>query len=915
MSQWQKVETKWQKEWAKAKLFEPEPNRKKKKYYMLFAYPTVSGTMHVGHMRSYTPPDIIARYRRAKGFNVFFPLGFHATGVDCERILSKSKDAEAILNYGIPPADAKKFRTAIDVAEYLQTRMTAAFGQLGLSLDSRPAVSTIHPQYGKFIQWQFRKLHDLKLLIQKDYRLAWCPSEKHPVSLDPAEADIQEWGGAQIKDFVIVKFKLDDMFLPAATMRPETIFGVTNVWVNPDGKYVKAKVDKETWLISEAAVKKLQNLDKKIEIIERVDPNKIIGLEAKNPANGKAVPVLEGTFVDENEATGVVMSVPAHDPFDFIHLSIVAPDIKPLQVVEIEGYGPAPAGEMIAKNNITDPNDPKLEFIVKDLYKIEFGGKMHSSTKQFAGMAVPKAKVAITEWLAKDGKVDSIYELSVKPVHCRCGAEIIIKKVPGQWFIDYGNEKWKARTAGHIKDMNIYPPEYKTELPAIIDWLEARPCVRRRGLGTEFPFEPGWIIEAISDSTIYMAFYIVSKYFNSKKIKMDELTDEFFDYVFMGKGKAKKKLWEDIRNEFLYWYPLDLNAIGKEHKSVHLPLFIMNHIALFPDKHWPMGIFVNWHLVAYGKKMSKHLGNVIFWHDAINKFGADAIRLYLTHGSNQWHDFDWRNEDCEGYGRQLENFYNTVLSLAKRKTKSVASRPIDRWLRSRLNRHIKDVTESLDKAEIRKAVDTAFFNVLSDAGWYLKRTDNPRLDWLSDWLKMLAPFIPHTAEELWHALGNKNFIMDAGWPEYDAKAVNMGTEACEDMVRRVQGNIDEIKKISRISNPVKISIIISAPWKYEVYNIAMEGKPLREIMEDKKFKQLGGAIANYVQRLQKKRPIEELFLSAGSELAALRDAKSFYEKVFSCPVEILEAEKAAKVSALANKAAAAEPGKPGILLV
>ncbi len=914
MSEWQKIEKKWQAEWAKSKLFEAEPD-KRKKYYMLFAYPTVSGTLHVGHARSYSMPDVIARYKRARGFNVFFPLGFHATGVDCERILQKSKDAEAIVKYGINANDAKKFKNPLNVAEYLQKGIMDSFSQMGLSLDNRPAVSTIHPQYGKFIQWQFKKLKELGLLIQRDYRLAWCPTENHPVSLDPAEADIQEWKGAQIKDYIIIKFEFDDMVLPAATMRPETIFGVTNVWVNPEAKYVKAKVDGEAWLIAEPAVKKLQDLDKKVEVMGKFDPNKLIGLEVKNPATGKTIPVLEGSFVDQNEATGVVMSVPAHDPFDFIHLNMIAPDIKPIQVVEVAGHGGIPAGEMVAKNNITDPNDPRLELIVKDLYKMEFGGKMHSIAGKFAGMPVPKAKTAITQWLAKDGKADMIYELSAKPVHCRCGAEIIIKKVHGQWFIDYGNEDWKKKTKGHIDKMTIYPPEYKTELPAIIDWLEARPCVRRRGLGTAFPFEPGWIIEAISDSTIYMAFYIISKYFNAGKIKIDELTDYFFDYVFLGKGKPKKKLWESIRKDFLYWYPLDLNAIGKEHKSVHLPFFIMNHVAVFPEKQWPNGIFVNWHLVAYGKKLSKHLGNVIFWNDAIKKYGADSIRFYLTHGSNQWHDFDWKSEDCENYGRQLTNFYQTVQRLIENKKTARAVRPIDRWLRSRLNRHIKDVTEALDKAEIRKAIDTAFFNISSDVGWYLKRTDSPRIDWLGDWLKLLAPFIPHTTEELWHLAGNKNFLINSGWPEYDSKAVNLSTEAGEDMVRRLQGNIDEIKKISKISRPAKISIIVSAPWKYDVYKIVMDGKSLREIMEDKKLKPLGAAVANYVQRLQKKKPLDELFLGAGSELAALRDTKEFYEKAFGCPVEIWESEKAASISELANKAAAAEPGKPGILIM
>jgi leucyl-tRNA synthetase len=919
MSENSKIEAKWQKEWAKAKLFETEPAPKKQKYFMVFAYPTVSGTLHIGHARSYTPPDILARYKRARGFNVFFPLGFHATGVDCLKILEKCKeDPENGKFYGIPPAAAKKFKTPVDVAEYLQLGMIEAFKNIGLSLDYRPAVSTIHPQYNKFIDWQFHKLKEADLLIQRDYRVAWCPKEQHPVSLDPAEADVQDWKGAQIKDFIIIKFRLEDgTVLPAATLRPETVPGVTNLWLNPSGKYVKADIDGEKWIVAEPAIEKLRQYDKKISRVTPVDPNSFMHKNIINPATGESVPILPGEFVSATEATGVVMSVPAHDPFDYIYMKKITPEMKPIQVISVPGHGPFPAEELLAKNKITDPHDPRIEPLVNELYKMEFGGKMAPATKKAqinlqVGKPVPLAKKLITEELMKRGYGDTIGELSIKPVHCRCGEDIVVKKVSGQWFIDYGNEKWKERAKGHITKMNIFPPDYKTELPAIIDWLEARPCVRRRGLGTTFPFEKGWTIEALSDSTIYMAFYIVSKWFNAKKLKMDELTYEFFDYVFLGKGKAKNRTWDAIRKEFMYWYPLDLNAIGKEHKSVHLPFFVMNHVAIFPAEQWPLGISLNWHLIVEGEKMSKHLGNVVFWHDALNKYGADVVRFYIAHGANQWEDFNWKNDEVERYAKQLQKLYQTVDELKGSKGKS--NPRIERWLKSRINAHIKEATLALDRGEIRKAADIIFIQVLNDLGWYRRRSAKYSIDWMADWLKMLAPFVPHTAEELWHRLGKKTFIIDEPWPEFDGKAISPHSDAEEELVRKMQGDIDEVKKLAKIAKPSKITLIAPAPWKFELYNAMMQGSDLKKIMSNSRFRDVGGPAAQYAQKLAKRRVLDELFLSAGTELETLRDAKEFLSGYFGCPVEVLESEKAANNQKLASKAAAAEPGRPGILV-
>lgn len=606
-----------------------------------------------------------------------------------------------------------------------------------------------------------------------------------------------------------------------------------------------------------------------------------------------------------DEATGIVMSVPSHDPFDYLYLQKVAPELKPIQVVKTSGFGEIPAKEILEKSGVKYPQDPKVKEVSNELYKIEFYGKMLDSIPMFGGMVASKAKNEVTNWLKRTGNADMIYELSVKPVHCRCGGEVVIKLVKGQWFIDYGNAKIKEMAKKCIEKMDFYPPEYKKEILPIVDWLEARPCVRKRGLGTKFPFEDDWVIEALSDSTIYMAFYIISKYYNAEKIFLEDLTNEFFDYIFLGIGKAKKNIWEGIRKEFSYWYPLDLNAGGKEHKAAHFPLFIMNHAAIFPENLWPKAIFVNWHLIAYGKKLSKHLGNVVFWDEAIKNYGADTLRLYMTHGANQWEDFDWKNEECEIYKKHLENFFKVINDFIKSKPKKEKEH-IDKWFESRINRIIEEATNALEKNEIKKASNLAFFEVLNDVSWYKKRADKFDPEILPVWLRLLTPFIPHTCEEIWSKLGNKNSIMLESWPSYNLEAIRLKEESAEEEIKRILKDVEEIKKLSGIKKPAKITIFVAPFWKYEVYDDVLQGKDIKETMAE--HKGLEKEVSAYIAKLKKRKFLDELFLK-GHELKHLEETKDFLEKELKTKIRIVSAEKIDHPKALV-----AEPEKPGILI-
>lgn len=753
-----------------------------------------------------------------QGFNVFFPLGFHATGLDCVNIHDRLKEnLENAKRYGIPIDEAATLQSPFDMEKCLERLIVDSLERLGLSLDFRPKFSTLAPVYGRFVQWQFEKLHELGQLVQRDHYLPWCSKCGHPVSLDAAEADISEWKGAAIKEYTIIKFRdQEGRVFPTSTLRPETVFGVTNLWVNPEADYVEAQVNGEKWITSKRSCRKLADQGKNISITKELSGTILEGLEVTSPVANSVVQVLLADFANADEATGVVMSVPAHDPYDYMYVKAKYGRIKPVQVIKLKDMGKLPAAHIVREFDIRDLTDPRLEEAVKELYKRETTGRIVSSINRFGGMETIEAREAVKRYLAEIRASDTIYELSVKPIYCRCGAEIKIRVIKDQWFINYADPNWKLKAKRCIAGLRTYPPAYKRQLPEIVDWLALRPCVRKRGLGTPFPLDQEWTIEALSDSTLYMALFPVTKCLNQALIREDQLTSRFFDYVFLGLGSTsevsastgiRQDLLAEMRQEFDYWYPLDLNAGGKEHRTVHFPFFIFHHVAIFPENRWPKGIFVNWHLIAYGQKMSKHLGNTVFLDDALRKHGADTIRLYLMHGANQWRDFDWRDEDCGVYQRHLERFRDTLVGITNVRAKKDAQ--MDAWLRSVVNQRVRDVTSALEDGEIRKAVDAAFFGLWSDIEWYLKRTSSKAIDaeHVRTWIKVLAPFIPHICEDLWRMLGETSFISLERWPGCEEKDFDANLVELEGVLKKT---IEDTKHVAELTGRRELLYLYTA---------------------------------------------------------------------------------------------------------
>jgi len=680
--------------------------------------------------------------------------------------------------------------------------------------------------------------------VQGSHPVGWCPKDQNPVSQHDTLGDVEP----DFTEYIIIKFDLNGVKIPVATLRPETLFGVTNIWINPQITYQKIKVDDEIWITSPECARKLEFLEKKIEVIEDVLGSDFVGQSVKAPHNSDSVLILPASFVKSDNGTGIVMSVPAHAPFDYQALldsksgknkSINSDllkniqNIEPISMINTEGLGNIPAKDIVEKMGISHQDDPKLEEATKEIYSKEFyEGILANNTKQFAGKKISEAKDEIKEWITKIGSADILLELTNSPVKCRCGTECVVKLLSNQWFLDYSDKDWKQKAHRCFEGMNILPNEIRSEFDKVLDWLRERACARQHGLGTKIPWDKEWLVESLADSVIYMAFYIISKYVNKKEINGNDLTDEFFDYVFYGKKDSgeiankinitKEKL-EGIRNDFLYFYPVDSRHSGRDLVPNHLTFFVLNHVALFPEENWPQEIVVNGSVLMAGKKMSKSMGNIIPLRDAVRKHGADPIRLTILISAELLQDADFNVEAINGIKNKLELMYENS---TKTKAEEIPElEPEDRWILSMLQNLAFNVSQSMDKIRFREALHHILYDFDSELQWYLKRTKSKQRTNISGILHkilssrvlMLSPFAPHIAEEIWEKLGNSELASKSTWPSSIGIEIDSKSIQTETLLKSIIEDINNILKVTKIS-PKKITIYTAEQWKSKAYN-------------------------------------------------------------------------------------------------
>jgi leucyl-tRNA synthetase len=908
------IEKKWEEKWEKEGIFRTEPD-KRKKFFITVPYPYPSGGMHVGHVRTYTIPDIIARFKRMQGYNVLFPMAWHVTGTPIigavKRLKEREKKQMFILKevFRVSEKDLKKMDSPMRFADYfIENHYKPGMKGMGFGIDWRRQFTTNDANYSKFIEWQYLGLKRHGLVSKGLHPVKYCLNCGNPVTTH----DILEGEGADVNEFVLVKFKFEGKVIPMATLRPETIYGVTNVWVNPDSDLVEAKVGKENWIVSKEAMEKLGLQGKKSVVIREFRGRELLKKKVKNPVTGGEIPILPATFVDPDHASGIVMSVPAHAPFDYIALKDLGSKIKPVSVIRTKGLGEAPAVDLIEKQKIVNQREAeKIESLTKEVYKREFHQGVFMVGK-YKGRKVSEMKDLLIKDFRNKGVFDVMHEFSEK-VKCRCGGKVVIAK-KGSWFLDYKNKRWKVLAEKCLNDMKLVPKAAKREYIQTIHWLESWPCVRNFGLGTQLPWDRKFMIEPLSDSTIYMAYYTIAHLI--RDYKPDQLKPALFDYIFLGRGslssvgkstKIKQAEIKKMRKSFNYWYPMDFRCSAVELLQNHLTFSIFHHARLFPREKWPRG-FATWGMgLLEGGKMSSSKGNVVLASDAVKKYGADAVRLFLFSSVEPWQDFDWRDAELKNAKERIVKFYKKLENISDKGKKEGV---IDKWMVSEKNRIIKDATSALERFETRKA-SLEVFRMGELLKWYERRGgDNAKVlaDFVRDWVKLLAPFIPHICEEVWDRMGNKGLVSGSAWPS--GGKVDERLSKGEGVIRETAEDIKEIVKIVG-KKPESVNVYVSPGWKHTVYNTILSGvkdssKLIPTLMKDPEIRKHGKGVVKFAERVVKEGKGESI-LSEEQEYQALKEAVKFFSKEIGCEVKVLRA-----LESKSEKASRAEPGKPGI---
>ena len=970
----QELEERWRERWAETGRYEPDPGDPDDDVtFLTVPYPYPSGGMHIGHARTYTVPDVYARYRRQQGDTVLFPIAWHVTGTPIIGAVERLKKGEekqlSVLRdtYNVPEATLKDLETPMGYARYfIENHYKRGMKQLGLSVDWRREFTTNDDHYSQFITWQYETLRERDLLEKGLHPVKYCTNEKQPVTTH----DILEGEEAEFQEYTLVRFgwgsnsdsnpesdtaDAEDVIVPMATLRPETVRGVTNAYIDPDADYVLADVDGETWLVSSQAAEKLRLQDHTVEIEERFTGERLVGERVENPITGESVLVLPAGFVDPDNATGVVMSVPAHSPDDYVALQEAKADrerlerygidpadvaeIEPVPILEIEGYGAIPARDAVEERGIDSADDPALEEATKELYNREFhAGRLLDVYGEFAGEVVEDVRGRFRDHYRESGAFGSIHEFS-EDVVCRCGGDVVVAE-QDTWFLRYNDEAWKRKTKEAVENMECIPENTRGEYTHTIDWLNEWPCIRNYGLGTRLPWDRDFVIEPLSDSTIYMAYYTLAHRIH--EIPPEDLDRDFFDTLFYGPETVddpdERAL--DLREEWAYWYPVDYRFSANDLITNHLTFYLFHHAELFDQANWPQGIVIMGMGLLEGEKMSSSKGHVVLPGAAIDEYGADTVRFFLLNSAEPWQDYDWRADQVGSVRQQLERFWNRaaeIIDAADEHAPTVAAdgqgpdavpdslTRVDRWLLSKLQATVEEVTEAMDSAETRSASQAAFYNFEEQLRWYRRRTDLDRAgaQWtlrhvLETRLRLLAPFVPFLANELHERLTGVP-AEDVPWPGSTHELEDETVEVEERQVERLTDDINDIVDVTG-TDPTTIRVYVAADWKRDVFEAVVDvgddvGAVMGQVMQDPDLRERGDEVNDLVGELTDQvRGVDDDALAAMREIderAVYDDATDFLDREFDADVQVYGEDDADLVDP-ADRADGAVPFRPAI---
>ncbi|MBU0460993.1 MAG: leucine--tRNA ligase [Nanoarchaeota archaeon] len=953
------MQQKWQKKWDEAKVFEASPKEGVPKFFMTIPYPYISGSLHIGHARVVTEADVFVRFQRMTGKNVLYPIAFHISGTPVLGISLAIKNGDKkkielykgyVIRYVSDEKEAdkivKSFADPQKIVDFFIPKMKDEFKTLGLSVDWRRSYTSGDMEHQALVEWQFRKYKDKKYLVQGKYPILFSKSLNNAVGED----DIQDGDTdpVDVQEFTAIKFKFGDDYLVAATLRPETMYGQTNMWANPNIEYVKAKVDDEIWIISKECADKLKYQDKKIEIVGKVKGLDLMGKKCFAPFVEREIMILPSMHCDPKIGTGIVTSVPSDAPFDWIALKELQDSnalcdkyhldhgavkaIKLIPIIKSKDYGDFPAVDICKKIGVTKLSQhDKLTQATQEIYKVGFHtGIMRETCGPYKGMPVTQAKELMKKELLKKKKADLFYETS-RLALSRDGGEVIVAILDNQWFLDFNAKGWKDLAGKALAQTEIWPDKYRKQFEDVFAWLDKRPCARKRGLGTKLPFDTGWVIESLSDSTIYMALYPIVHLIRKNKLKKEQLNSEFFEYVMNSKGDLEKaakntgipkEVLKEMNKEWNYWYPFDQRHTFTAHLSNHLSFMIFAHTAVFDKKYWPKRISFHGMVISEGEKMSKSKGNVVTLMDLNERFGSDPFRAFMCSSTSVESTFNWESDKVEIMGTHLKQLLETINELQSNKKESKDYLKFRSFV-SKTERAIKNATESLKAMDIRKYSNIILYEMLNNYKKVRKLASESELKSINAyvgnrWVMMLSPLVPHLAEELWSLdKRNNGFVSTATWPTFNAELIDDAAEYEDEMIDLLRKDISTVMKLAKIEKPKKITLFVSAAWKYDFFKMLKKeldatsnpGDVIKKLMATE-LKKYGQEITKLVPALVRDRSkLPEIVLDQKKEYSQLSSLNKVLKQEFGCEVVFVKAEDSQEA-----KAKQAMPGKPAIVL-
>ena len=599
---------------------------------------------------------------------------------------------QIMLALGIPREEIHEFADAHHWLQYFPPLAMRDLNNFGARIDLRRSMTTTDANlyYDAFVRWQMNRLKELDKIQYGVRYTIYSPKDGQPCM----DHDRTEGEGVAPQDYTALKLRVKEWapkaadiirgkipesanvhFVPA-TLRPETMYGQTCCFVGPKIVYGVFKVsENEYYVVTKRAAWNMafqgtffksdnfpRDASELPAVVELIGSD-VVGTLVSAPLSihKQGVRVLPMESVLPTKGTGVVTSVPSDSPDDYATVTDLAKkaeyydikkewaelDIPP--IIQTPSYGNISAKFLVEKMKINSPKDAKQLAEAKDLAYKEGYYKGTMLMGEFEGQPVEVAKPKVRNALIKSGEAFEYAEPNGHVVS-RSGDECVTAYL-GQWFLNYGENdpEWRDQTLDHIKNgMETYSSETQNGFEKNLEWLNRWACARTYGLGSKLPWDPKFLVESLSDSTIYMAYYTIAHLLHSNifgtepgllDIKHDQMNDEVWDYIFCRRElsdemikacRIKKSDLETMRREFEYWYPLDVNSSGKDLIPNHLTFFLYVHLALFPKEYWPRSVRANGHLMLNGDKMSKSTGNFMTLKDAVEKFGADACRMALA---------------------------------------------------------------------------------------------------------------------------------------------------------------------------------------------------------------------------------------------------------------------------------------------